>query len=1210
MSISALAGLALALPAGISNTRVVPDDFATIQAALDASASGDTVLVRPGTYRESLRFHGRSIALVSTDGAAATILDGGGTANPDDATGGEDVLVWFDAGEGPGAVLQGFTLRGAESARTGVQGAAVLIADSSPTLRDNVVEGNYSFTGAGVACVRSSALIDGCTFRANKGTAGVAMWLSGGSVQVMDCDFDANLPDGAPAGSHAGTAIAADGGAPTIRSSRFTGNRSYFGGAISLVRCSGVISSCEFEGNMADSLGGAINCGAGVTTLIEANEFVGNAAVFGGAVMVGSASPTIRGNRFDGNVASAGGGGIAYGSNTGGIAENNDLIGNTVVIDGALAGRGGGIGAVSGACSAQIRGNRMFGNSAAFGGGFAVALNAGAAPLTVRGNVIARNFANTGGGVHVVNGARGGSFFGNTIHGNSAATASGMYLGDLTASFIPQLSNQIVWGNTGSSAQVIVIAPADYSFRWSDVAGGTGQPWFDAATSIDRDPEFVNASGDDFSLLCSSPCVDRGNPDSQYDDADGTRSDMGAIPADCSDVDPPVVTIVSPPDRMVVGFGRVMVEAAVDDESPTTITSVPAGVAGTLPAGGGAVQGEVLLAEGPNVVSVLAVDAGGRSGGSSVTVTVDTTPPEVRIVAPLSDTVTGADSVALTIDVVDATATIVSVAGRQFELAAGGGRLVVDAMLIDGANRIDVSAADEGGNVGSASVVVHLDRDTPVVRVTSPPDGACFGADEGVIELVAEVADASTTRVVSSPAGIDSLVPAGGGTVSGDFALAEGGNVLSLTATDATGREGATSITVVLDTMPPVIAELSPGDGEIVRGVVDVLANVQDPLPGSGVAAVVVQLDDAVLSELVSAPFELQLDTGAAADGPHALSVEAIDGKGNRSIRQVQLRFDNSAPEVRLLAPFDGAIVGGEIAIDVEVADGGEGLVEAGMLVAGVAPTSDGSRRYEVPLATDVLTGGEATARWPDGPVAIRAFAVDAAGNRAEVSVSVVVDNTAPAKTLLSPLDGATVSGTFTIEAAAEDATLALLEIRVDGATLAMTDTGNRLAVPFDSAMRLDGAMRIEVIAIDAAGNRSSCTAIVTVDNLTVGVTPRTLNLKSRGNEVTVTLEGTGVAVLLPLEAHLVELRVPGGNSVRTLGFAPGHGGPFDSDGDGLLEVRLRFDREALIASIRAGIASGAIHPTQAVGLTIVVDADRMVGGYVLGTDFVNVRGN
>ncbi|UCG70112.1 MAG: right-handed parallel beta-helix repeat-containing protein [Thermoplasmata archaeon] len=67
------------LPLSISsaNTIIVPDDYPTIQQAIDAANPGDTVYVRPGTYAENL-FIAKTLILEGED-KDTTIIDGGGS---------------------------------------------------------------------------------------------------------------------------------------------------------------------------------------------------------------------------------------------------------------------------------------------------------------------------------------------------------------------------------------------------------------------------------------------------------------------------------------------------------------------------------------------------------------------------------------------------------------------------------------------------------------------------------------------------------------------------------------------------------------------------------------------------------------------------------------------------------------------------------------------------------------------------------------------------------------------------------------------------------------------------------------------------------------------------------------------------------------------------------------------------------------------------
>ena len=656
------------------------------------------------------------------------------------------------------------------------------------------------------------------------------------------------------------------------------------------------------------------------------------------------------------------------------------------------------------------------------------------------------------------------------------------------------------------------------------------------------------------------------------------------------DVDPPAVSIVSPLDGSVVSAPSVLVTASVSDAGSTTVTSLPGGVSGSLPPGGGTVSGSVSLAEGPNTITVNAADGSGNAAATSITVVRDSVAPSIVSVTPADGSIVGVPDVNFVVEVSDTLPVTLNVAGILRSLPAGGGLGTVPVTLVEGENGVFISARDTAGNTSGLVVRVVLDSNAPVISIDSPADGSVVGPDGSPAPVLVTVNDTTAITVSSSPDGVSGSVPAGGGVLAGAVALVEGTNQIVITATDALGRSVTASVTVVLDSTPPSISLESPPDGAAVRGTIDLAASAQDPAPGSGVAEMRFSVDGAPVSTSDSSPFVSPLDTTELADGLHAVTATAADAVGNAASESVRIHVDNTLPTLAFSSPEDGAQVSGTFAFELAASDGTSGVVSVEVLANGAAPTDAPPGAQDMPVPSLVFSGQEDSTRWPDGELRLSAKVTDAAGNEASASILVRVSNSAPATIVISPADGSRVSGVIPIGVEVSGPQVALVELFVDGSLLGSSGSAP-FAVSFDTTSRLDGSMSITAVVADVGGRTSSAAVSVIVDNMAMEIHPTVLNLKSQGDCVKVLVTGSGSELLLA-PGRRMELRVPGGTSVPAAGAKAGEGG-----------ITVPFNRSALVSSLRAAISTGAIPAEMPVSLVLAADGFEIGSALVLPRD-------
>jgi PKD repeat protein len=152
MTVGVMIGVVLVPPAAHAAAQLrVPTDFPTIQAALDAAADGDTVLVEPGVYPENLDFHQKDVRVESTGGATTTTIQ---------VSGGTAVTI------GPAGGFIGFTVTGAAE----YFGAGMSVSGVGTLIQQNIFDGNTELSGGFGAAIGgngASPIIDRNVFRHN-----------------------------------------------------------------------------------------------------------------------------------------------------------------------------------------------------------------------------------------------------------------------------------------------------------------------------------------------------------------------------------------------------------------------------------------------------------------------------------------------------------------------------------------------------------------------------------------------------------------------------------------------------------------------------------------------------------------------------------------------------------------------------------------------------------------------------------------------------------------------------------------------------------------------------------------------------------------------------------------------------------------------------------------------------------------------------------
>lgn len=297
---------------------------------------------------------------------------------------------------------------------------------------------------------------------------------------------------------------------------------------------------------------------------------------------------------------------------------------------------------------------------------------------------------------------------------------------------------------------------------------------------------------------------------------------------------------------------------------------------------------EISLSAGQHTITVSLSGANGKAIDVLITAR-DTTPPVISLTVPQQNTITSATSISVSGSVTDQTQTSVTVNGNAATMN-GTSFSASAALTSEGQNTITVRAKDGAFLTTDSVRTVIRDTQAPSLTVSSPADGLVTNQPQVTVSGTVSDLTAVTVNVNGTP------VTVSAGAFSTSFTLAEGSNVITVSATDAASNVTSIVRQVTKDTQAPALTVSSPVDQTTTgEASITVSGTVSDA------TAVTVAANGVALSVLGNGNFSGSVPLTV---GENTITTVATDAAGNTT----------SVP--RVVTREQGEEIGGPLPID------------------------------------------------------------------------------------------------------------------------------------------------------------------------------------------------------------------------------------------------------------------------------------------------------
>lgn len=468
--------------------------------------------------------------------------------------------------------------------------------------------------------------------------------------------------------------------------------------------------------------------------------------------------------------------------------------------------------------------------------------------------------------------------------------------------------NQAPTTEVSGDGAIVSVSPYELTGRVLDdnpIGAGYVEAWIGTAAVGGARPSVAGATAVEGTFSVSVP-LSRGVNElkARTRDADGRWGPHSGLARVTLDDEPPVLAITAPADLQPIGALAVDFAGTVSDPAGASVAA--GGVtAALLPPDLWGARVE-LLDEDANTIAVTARDGAVPPNEVTLTRTVvrDTTPPSLAIDALPAAVSTRV--VTITGDVGDRWGVASVTVGLEpakivWDATAHTGRWSAKVAILDGANPLDVVATDVAGNRTVRKIALEGDFTPPSVTrlskefVSRSPTTVQLGVSEPVQLLSFGVA--TFAPPLEGTATID---------VSG-VVLNEGSNTLTARVRDLAGNEVLADVTVVLDTVAPVVRITAVKNAAFRFLPVGGLDNVATNAPAVTIEGTVADLAGTAAVDVAgyAATVDATAGTFTVTGVPlvprvNVLVAKATDEAGNEATDTIRVKRDAEGPVVAL----------------------------------------------------------------------------------------------------------------------------------------------------------------------------------------------------------------------------------------------------------------------------------------------------------------------